>query len=939
MVSNPAGSTTVQNFPTPPVPLTGNALYNLLTVPADADGTLTINFTQPQDSYEFDFTINVGVGTRQMIVEGRRAGLVDPVFTDSIDAAVNFGLYTATGTGIIFDQLILSSTAGHWGIDDLVTTDAVPGVTIVESAASTDVAEAGTTSDTFAIALDSPPANDVRINLTTDGQCTATSPIDFTAGNYAAQTVTVTAIDDAITEAPIHPCTINFAIVTADPDYGVVTIADLTTNVTDNDTPGVTVNPVAISVIEGDSGTYDISLDSASTADVIIDITPDPTQCSTSTNSITFLSGTTGPQTITANATDDAIAEASPHPCIISHVATSADANYNGIAVADVTLNITDNDAPGITVDPLNVALTEGSVTPGTYSITLSTQPIQPVRIDMTVPDGQCTVNPTFVNFPAGTVGPLAVDVTPVDDTIAEGAHSCTVQHVITTTDPAYVGIPVPDVIGNIVDDDVPGVTLNPIAVNVAEGGVTANYTVVLDTQPTAAVTVQITPDAQCTVNGSAVPINLTFNPAAAPLWNVAQTITVAAVDDAVTEGAHTCTISHEGVSGDANYTGVFGDVTGNITDNDIPGYGSIPVPGSTLTINTTTGVAGTATVVISETGNADLDISAYGVAGDAELTVTGPGPSFTIADGGADETLTMTCQSAAPGTFTSVLSVLHNAAGSPATYNVTCNVVGVPGYGSTPAAGQPLTINTTTGVAGTATVVINETGTADLNVTSYAVTGGPELTVAGTAAPFTIVDGGGTETLTVTCQSAAPGTFTGTLTVNHNAAGSPATYNVTCNVVGVPGYGSAPAAGQPLTINTTPGVAGTATVVISETGTADLNVTSYNVTGGPELTVAGTAAPFTIVDGGGTETLTVTCQSAAPGTFTGTLTVNHNATGSPATYNVTCNVGGVPGYGSAPAAGQPLTINTTPGVAGTATVVISETGTADLNVTSFDVT
>jgi hypothetical protein len=939
MVSNPANSTTIQNFPTPPVPLTGNALYNLETIPADGDGVLTINFTQPQDSYAFDFTINIGAGTRQMIVEGRRAGLTDPVFTDSYDAAVDFGAYNATGVGIIFDQLILSSTAGHWGIDNLVTTDALPGVTIVESGGSTDVAEAGATSDTFAIALDSLPANDVRINLTTNGECTVTSPIDFVAGSFAAQTVTVTANDDAITEAPVHACTISFAIVTADADYGIITIGDLTANVTDDDTAGVTVNPLTISLIEGDGATYDIALDSAPTADVTIDIIPDAAQCSTSTNSITFLAGTTGPQTITATATDDAIAEASPHDCLIGHTATSADVNYDAVPIADVTLNITDNDAPGITVDPLNVALTEGSVTPGTYSITLSTQPVQAVRIDMTVADGQCTTTPAFVNFPAGIVGPLTVDVVAVDDVVAEGAHTCTVQHGVTTTDPAYAGFFVPDVIGNIVDDDVPGVTLDPITVNVAEGGATATYTVVLETQPAAVVSVQITPDAQCTVNGSAVPVNLTFEPAAAPLWNVAQTITVAAVDDPVGEGAHACIIGHQGISTDANYNGVLGDVTGNITDNDIPGYGSVPAAGTPLTINTTTGAAGTATVVISETGTADLTVSTYGVVGDAEVTVAGTAAPFTIVDGGADETLTVTCQSPAAGTFTSVLTVLHNAVGTPATYNVTCNVTGVPGYGSTPAAGTPLTINTTTGVAGTATVVISETGTADLAVSAYGVVGDAEVTVAGTAAPFTIVNGGTDETLTATCLSAVAGTFTSVLTVTHNAAGSPATYDVTCNVTGVPGYGSTPAAGTPLTINTAPGVAGTATVVISETGTADLVVSAYGVVGAAEVTVAGTAAPFTIVDGGADETLTVTCQSPVPGTFTSLLSVTHNAAGSPAAYAVTCTVSGAPGYGSVPAAGTPLTINTTTGVAGTATVVISETGNADLTVNSYAVT
>jgi hypothetical protein len=53
-----------------------------------------------------------------------------------------------------------------------------------------------------------------------------------------------------------------------------------------------------------------------------------------------------------------------------------------------------------------------------------------------------------------------------------------------------------------------------------------------LTTQPTANVTVAITPESQVTVSLPA----LTFTPAN---WNIAQTVTVTAVDDAVVEGNH----------------------------------------------------------------------------------------------------------------------------------------------------------------------------------------------------------------------------------------------------------------------------------------------------------------------------------------------------------------------------------------------------------------
>jgi large repetitive protein len=87
-------------------------------------------------------------------------------------------------------------------------------------------------------------------------------------------------------------------------------------------------------------------------------------------------------------------------------------------------------------------------------------------------------------------------------------------------------------------------------------------YKVRLNTQPTANVTVAITPGTQVTVS---LPI-LTFTPAN---WNVAQTVTVKAVDDAVVEGNHPGLISHATTSTDTLYNNLVVPLTVNISDND----------------------------------------------------------------------------------------------------------------------------------------------------------------------------------------------------------------------------------------------------------------------------------------------------------------------------------------------------------------------------------
>ena len=173
----------------------------------------------------------------------------------------------------------------------------------------------------------------------------------------------------------------------------------------------------------------------------------------------------------------------------------------------------------------------------------------------------------------------------------------------------------------------------------------------------------------------------------------------------------------------------------------------------------------------------------------------------------------------------------------------------GGPLPGSVPPPGTPLVINTTAGTPGTAIVTVSETGSADLTVTP-GVGPEPEFQVSG---GFTIPDGGNPVDVTVTCTSAVPGTFTTTLSIVHNGQNvpSPAQHGVTCNVAAAsePGYGSAPPPGTPLTINTTVGVGGTATVTVSETGTETLIGTSA-IVAAPEFQLLAGAA-FNIPDGG----------------------------------------------------------------------------------------
>lgn len=101
----------------------------------------------------------------------------------------------------------------------------------------------------------------------------------------------------------------------------------------------------------------------------------------------------------------------------------------------------------------------------------------------------------------------------------------------------------------------------------VSEDGAIDQYTVTLDSAPTANVT--ITP-AHGAGQITLAPTTLTFTP---DNWNVPQLVTVAAVDDAVDEGTHQATITHTSTSDDADFHAMtLASLTVSIVDNDETG-------------------------------------------------------------------------------------------------------------------------------------------------------------------------------------------------------------------------------------------------------------------------------------------------------------------------------------------------------------------------------
>lgn len=225
----------------------------------------------------------------------------------------------------------------------------------------------------------------------------------------------------------------------------------------------------------------------------------------------------------------------------------------------------------GFTVTPTSGLQTGESGSAASFSVVLTKQPTANVTISIVSSD----TTEGVVSTPALTFTPTnwntaqSVTVTGVNDAVYDGnvAYSIITGPAV-STDAAYNGLNPSDVAVVNNDNDVaPGVTVTPTSgLTVSEAGVSASFSIVLKSQPTANVVIGVA--SSDTTEGTVSVNSVTFTPLN---WNVAQTVTVKGVDDTVIDGNVTFSIvTGNTQSADALYNNVgVSDVAITNQDND----------------------------------------------------------------------------------------------------------------------------------------------------------------------------------------------------------------------------------------------------------------------------------------------------------------------------------------------------------------------------------
>ena len=627
------------------------------------------------------------------------------------------------------------------------------GVTVTPTALTVDEGGSGS----YTVVLTSEPTADVTVEIQVPEDTDITvdqTELTFTAEDWhQVQTVTVTAAQDADAVAD-DPVTLTHAV--SGGDYDTVTAAGVEVTIIEDDTVGGTISITALEVAEGDTGHYTIVLDTEPTADVTVEIQmPENADIAVSPLTLTFTADNWNtPQTVTVTAAqdDDAVAD---DPVTLTHAVSGGD--YEGVTTADVEVTIIEDDTTGVTISITALEVAEGDT--GHYTIVLDTEPTADVTVEIQAPeDTDITVAPLTLTFTADNWNtPQTVTVTAAQDDDAVADDPVTLTHAVSGGD--YEGVTTADVEVTIIEDDTTGVTISITALEVAEGD-TGHYTIVLDTEPTADVTVEIQVPENAEIAVS--PLMLTFT---ADNWNTPQAVAVTAAqdDDAVTDDP--VTLTHIVSGGDYEDVAAAG-VEVTITEDDTAG-----VTISTDVLEVSEGDTGRYTIVLDTEPAADVTVEIQ-VPENAEIAVDKTALTFTADNWNTPQTITVTAAQDDDAVTDDPVTITHAVSGGDYEDVTTADVeVTIIEDDTTGVTISITALEVAEGDTGHYTIVLDTEPTADVTVEIQA----PEdtdITVAPLTLTFTADNWNTPQTVRVTAAQDDDAVADDPLTLTHGVSG-----------------------------------------------------------------------------------------------------------------------------------------------------------------------
>jgi hypothetical protein len=391
--------------------------YRLTISGGSPDAGVLVVSSEGGKTFNFDNTVSYERDGNSWIIEHRDVGAFPPLLEACTNEPVCSFVYIPAAT---------------------------PGVTV--SPTNTLVTSEFGLTATFNVQLDLAPTNDVVINLSSSNPSEgiiSTSSLTFNSTNWnIPQPVTITGQDDAVADGPVAYSIVLAPISSADLRYNGLDPDDVSVINVDDETYGITVTPTSglITTEAGGTAQFSVFLNRAPSADVTIGLSSDTvTEGLPDVSSLIFNSTNWSvPQIVTVTGVADFRKDGNKAYKIITAAAISADASYNGLDPADVSLVNIDNDNPGINyIIPNPLTVIEGGTI--NYSIALATQPDSNVVVTVTSDASIATVSPATLTFtPLNWNTPQVMTVFGVDNFIADGNVAFSITNTVASTDPLY---------------------------------------------------------------------------------------------------------------------------------------------------------------------------------------------------------------------------------------------------------------------------------------------------------------------------------------------------------------------------------------------------------------------------------------------------------------------------------------------------------------------
>ena len=576
--------------------------------------TVTVAATAVSPATASDFTLSTA-NTLTIAADGTTVtGVVTVTANDNTVDSPNNSV-TISGTAASSDTGVNTPLSATLKITD---DDAAPDATLALDPAS--ISENGGLS-TVTATLSHPSSQPTTVTVAAaavspavagDFSLSTATTLTVAAGaTTSTGTVTVTGVDND-TDAPDKSVEVTATLANG---HGAGTASAATLTLTDDDAaPDATLSLNPTSVAEnGGIATVSATLSRPSSQPSTVTVTAVSGSYTVGSDATIVIAA--GATTAASDTAEIAGVDDDVHQGTAGRSATVAATLTNGQGAGTVTgaaLTLTDDDAVPTATLVLNPALIAEAGGLSTVTAKLShptttaatTLTVTTTAVSPAVPADFTRTGSTLTIAASATTSTGLVTVTAVDNAVATGNK----QVRVAATAAGGGGVANPSAATLILRDDEFGLSESAVSGQATEGGGQATFTVRLNTQPSAAVTVTVT--SRDASEGTVSPPSLTFTGGAAGNWGTAQTVTVTGVQDTIDDGDVTWQVRLDPSSGDTDYNAVT-DVDVDVTTTDDDG-----APGVTLTLNP-------ASIAESGTGNVATVTARLSHASGAATTVT----------------------------------------------------------------------------------------------------------------------------------------------------------------------------------------------------------------------------------------------------------------------------------------------------------------------------